>query len=76
MLTAAMRHAGEILGEGCVIESGTFFASKTIDAHESLMLSSKLTRRGEQGCTLEEEIFDDSCSYTKAILMFTAKQGE
>lgn len=76
VLTAAMRHAGEILGEGCVIESGTFFASKTIDAHESLMLSSKLTRRGEQGCTLEEEIFDDSCSYTKAILMFTAKQGE
>lgn len=76
VLTAAMRHAGEILGEGCVIESGTFFASKTIDAHESLMLSSKLTRRGDQGCTLEEEIFDDSCSYTKAILMFTAKQGE
>lgn len=51
----------KILGEGCVIESGTFFASKTIDAHESLMLSSKLTRRGDQGCTLEEEIFDDSC---------------
>ncbi len=76
VLTAALRHAGEILGEGCVIESGTFFASKSIGVHESLMLSSKLTRRGELGCTLEEEIFDDSCSYTKAILMFTAKQGE
>ncbi len=76
VLTAALRHACQILGEGCVIESGTFFASKTIGVHESLMLSSKLTRRGEQGCTLEEEIFDDSFSYTKAILMFTAKQGE
>ena len=76
VLTAALRHASQILGEGCVIESGTFFASKTIGVHESLMLSSKLTRRGEQGCTLEEEIFDDSFSYTKAILMFTAKQGE
>ncbi len=76
VLTAARRHAAELLGGGCVIESGTFFASKTIGIHESLMLSSKLTRRGEQGCTLEEEIFDDSCSYTKAILMFTAKQGE
>lgn len=76
VLTAAMRHAERLLGEGCVIESGTFFASKSLDRHESLMLSSKLTRRGERGCTLEEEIFDDSCSYTKAILMFTAKQGE
>ena len=76
VLTAALRHAVEILGENCVIESGTFFASKTIGVQESLMLSSKLTRRGEHGCTLEEEIFDDSCSYTKAILMFTAKQGE
>lgn len=76
VLTAALRHASELLGAGCVIESGTFFASKTIGVHESLMLSSKLTRRGEQGCTLEEEIFDDSCSYTKAILMFTAKQGD
>lgn len=76
VLAAAMRHACEILGEGCVVESGTFFASKTIEEHDRLMLSSKLTRRGEQGCTLEEEIFDDGCSYTKAILMFTAKQGE
>lgn len=76
VLTAALRHASELLGAGCVIESGTFFASKTIEWNESLMLSSKLTRRGEQGCTLEEEIFDDSYSYTKAVLMFTAKQGE
>lgn len=76
VLTAALRHAELLLGKGCVIESGTFFASKSLDRHESLMLSSKLTRRGEEGCTLEEEIFDDSCSYTKAILMFTAKQGE
>ena len=76
VLTAALRHAGKLLSEGCVIESGTFFASKTIGTRDSLMLSSKLTRRGEHGCTLEEEIFDDSCSYTKAILMFTAKQGE
>ena len=76
VLTAALRHAEALLGEDCVIESGTFFVSKSLDRHESLMLSSKLTRRGEEGCTLEEEIFDDSCSYTKAILMFTAKQGE
>ena len=76
VLTAARRHASAILGDGCVIESGTFFVSKTIGIRDNLMLSSKLTRRGEQGCTLEEEIFDDSCSYTKAILMFTAKQGE
>lgn len=76
VLSAAMRHAEKILGGGCVIESGTFFASKTIGDKDGLMLSSKLTRRGESGCTLEEEIFDDSCSYTKAILMFTAGQGE
>ena len=76
VLTAATRHAALILGDGCVIESGTFFASRTIGDNDNIMLSSKLTRRGEQGCTLEEEIFDDGCSYTKAILMFTAKQGE
>lgn len=76
VLAAAHRHAAELLGAGCVVESGTFFASKTIDSQESLMLSSKLTRRGEQGCTLEEEIFGDSCSYTKAILMFTAQQSK
>lgn len=76
VLTAALRHATELLGTRCVVESGTFFASKTIEWNESLMLSSKLTRRGESGCTLEEEIFDDSYSYTKAVLMFTAKQGD
>lgn len=76
VLTAAMRHASELFDGECVIESGTFFASKTIEWNESLMLSSKLTRRGEHGCTLEEEIFDDGYSYTKAVLMFTVKQGE
>lgn len=71
VLAAAHRHARELLGAGCVVESGTFFSSKPIDYRESLMLSSRVTRSAEGSCTLETEIFDSSCSYTKAILMFT-----
>lgn len=71
VLAAAHRHARELLGEGCLVESGTFFSAKTIDCRENLMLSSRLSRGNETSCTLETEIFDDSNSYTKAILMFT-----
>lgn len=71
VLSAAHRHAEELLGSGCTLESGTFFSSKPVERGENLMLSSTAAKHDAHSCTLEEEIFDEGCSYVKAVVMFS-----
>ena len=73
VLSAARRHAAELLGSGCTLESGTFFSSKPVENAENLILSSTVAKHDTHSCTLEEEIFDDGCSYMKAVVMFSCK---
>lgn len=76
VLSAAHRHAKALLGEGCTLESGTFFSSKPVEYSDGLMLSSRAAKQDGRSCTLEEEIFDESSSYVKAVVMFSCRQGD
>jgi predicted transcriptional regulator len=74
MLAAVKMHAESILKQPCRLDNGTFFAINSNVAKDNLVLTSIVSRCGENYCAFEVEVHDETKSYTKAILIFRAPE--
>lgn len=71
MLAAAKQHAEAIFKKPCRLDNGTFFSINPSMTKDDLLLSSIVSRFGDNYCAFEVEMHDETKSYTKSILMFS-----
>lgn len=71
VIEAAKRHALELTGAPCTVESGTFYAPARFLASGDVMISSELMKQTGSGCTLELEMYDDANCYTRCTMMLS-----
>lgn len=72
VVEAAKRHARELTGRSCAVESGTFYAPSRFLASGDVMISSEVMKQTVGGCTLELEMYDDANCYTRCTMMLSA----
>ncbi len=72
LLEAAAQHAGALLGEGCLMDSGTFYTPSPLLDPGEIMISSEVMKQSQESCSLEVEMYDDSACYVRCTLTFSA----
>ena len=76
LVSAAESHLRQLGCQNYRLESGTFISPRPISSPEGLMLLSRIQSCGGETYTVETEIYDESASYAKMIVIAAAHRKE